>query len=117
MGTRLTIKDEQDNILYYGSKLVGYVDAEELSCIKYLWDIRKNFLIKEFEVDSFADFADVFSWAHWVNKVCKLSISELKEFLKRYDEDLCVHEREYYIAEEVEKSIPADVKYVWIEWG
>lgn len=115
MGTRLTIFDEQDNILFYGSKLVGYVDSESLSCLKYLWKIRSEHF-KEDGYDDFKDFAEHLEVAPCIEKVCKLSISELKEFLRLYDDDLVIHEREYFIAEEVEKEIPADVEYVWIEW-
>lgn len=116
MGTRLTILDEQDNILYYGSKLVGYVESESLSCLRYLWDIRSDYL-NEHGYDSFKHFAGFLEYAPCIEKVCKLSIPELKEFLRLYDDDLAIHEREYAIAEEVEKAIPADVEYVWIEWG
>lgn len=117
MGTRLTILDESGNILYYGSKLVGYEDSESLSCLKYLWDIRKDFLIKDRGYEDFDDFAISMECSPFTERVCKLSIPELKEFLEHYDNDLCIHERGYYIAEEVEKEIPADVEYVWLEWG
>lgn len=116
MGTRLTILDEQDNILYYGSKLVGYEDSERLSCLKYLWDIRSGDLIRGGYYD-FTYFAQCMEAMIVCDKLVKLSIPELKGFLRLYDDDLVIHGREYLIAEEVEEVIPADVEYVWIEWG
>ena len=117
MGTRLTILDEQDNILFYGSKLYGYEDSKRLSSLKYLWDIKSDYLIKERGYYDFEDFAVCMEVSTMCDKLCKLSITELKEFLKLYDDDLLTHGREYTITEAVEKEISSDVEYVWLEWG
>ena len=117
MGVRLTILDEQDNILFYGSKLFGYEASETLTSLKYLWDIKSDYLIKDRGYEDFDDFAISIEAYTYCDKLCKLSIPELKEFIKLYDEDLIRHDRDYSIAEEVEKAIPTNVEYVWLEWG
>lgn len=118
MGDRLTIRDEQDNMLYYGSKLYGYVDdLEESKSLKYLWDIKSDYLIKEHGYEDFEDFALSMNCYTYCDKLCKITIPQLKEFLRLYDEDLQMCGIPYVIAEEAEKEIPADVEYVWLEWG
>lgn len=118
MGVRLTILDEKDNMLFYGSKLYGYVDnLEQSKSLKYLWDIHSEFLIKERGYEDYEDFVICMEIVHWTEKVVKLSIPQLKEYLRLYDEDLKKWGREYTISDEVEKAIPADVEYVWLEWG
>lgn len=116
MGVRLTILDEEDNILFYGSKLYGYEDLENSKSAKYLWDIKSEFLINERNFKDFDDFASCME-IEGCDKVCKLSIAELKEFLRLYDEDLKMYQKNYTISDSVWKEIPDDVKYVWLEWG
>ena len=118
MGIRLTILDEKGKMLYYGSKLYGYVgDLEQSKSLKYLWDTCSEFLINERGYEDFEDFAICMEIVNWSEKVVKLSIPQLKEFLKFYDEELKKWGREYTISEEAAKSIPKDVEYVWLEWG
>lgn len=112
MGMRLTITDDKENTLFYGSKLVGYVESETLSCLKYLWEVRMN----ELGFKSFEEFAVYMEDAPFMEKVCNLSIEELTAFLERYDEDLKKHGREYTISEEALNQIPSDVASVWLEW-
>jgi hypothetical protein len=118
MGVRLTILDENDNILYYGSKLYGYVDSlEQSKSLKYLWDNHSEFLIKERGFEDYEDFVLSMEIVYWTEKTVKLSIPQLKEYLKLYDEDLKTWGREYTISDEAEKEIPAGVESVWLEWG
>ena len=118
MGTRLTILDEQDNILFYGSKLYGYEsNLEESKSLKYLWDTCSEFLIEERGYEDYEDFVICMEIVNWSEKVVKLSIEQLREFITLYDDDLKKWGREYTISDEVEKEIPANVEYVWLEWG
>ena len=118
MGVRLTILNEEDDILYYGSKLYGYVDdLEESKSLKYLWDIKSEYLIKEHDYKDFEDFALSMNAYTYCDKLCKITIPQLKEFLKLYDEDLQACGRPYVIAEEAMAEIPSNIEYVWLEWG
>ncbi len=118
MGVRLTIKSKTDEMFFYGSKLYGYVgDLTGLKSLRYLWEIKGDFLTKERGYENFEEFAELMDVITHCDNLCELSIPELTEFLRLYDEDLQHCGREYTISDEALSEIPKGVELVWIEWG
>lgn len=118
MGIRLTIKSKTDEMLYYGSKLYGYVgDLTGLKSLRYLWEIKGDFLTKERGYENFEEFAELMDVVTACDNLCELTISQLTEFLRLYDEDLEDCGREYTICDVALLTIPNGVESVWIEWG
>ena len=130
MGTRLAILDESGNVLFYGSKLYGHISQErayELKSAQYLWDIKSDELMAGHgDEPGFESRRAFFVWVWYVvsaDRVVKLSISELKEFIRLYDEDMKSvlgrnHTQEelefkygYPISDRVEASIPVNMRY------
>lgn len=114
MGVYLTLLDENDKIIYFGTKLYGYVDEiERARGLRYLWDLNPDGLRGDFrDID---EFFEVFECVNYHPKFCRVSREELREFLKLYDEDLKAWGRGDGISDSV--AVPDDVKRVWIEWG
>ena len=116
MGVRLTITNENNEILYYGSKLYGYAEnLEESASLRYLWDVQGDFIRADLDIAEFEEFVDVMDIAWCVFRLCKLSVEQLTEFLRLYDEDLKKWQRDYTISKDV--HIPKEVEYVWLGWG
>ncbi len=116
MGVRLTISDETHKILFYGSKLYGYVEnLEESKSLRYLWDIQGDFIREDRDIEDFEEFVTVMGISWSLDSLCKLSVEQLSEFLRLYDEDLKKWHMDYTISKDI--HIPKEVKYVWLGWG
>ena len=90
MGTRLNIEDKDGNELFYGTKFYGYIeDIERCKSVEYLWRVCNEELSKDFcDFEEFCDFLYIV-WSS--ERVCKLTVPQLMEFVKLYDEDLAEH--------------------------
>lgn len=111
MGTRMTVYDDEDGIIFYGSKLFGYVDFRELESLRYLWDLDMDDYTHETYVD-FEDFGDLFYYPY-SPKFGPMSLEDFDKFLALYNKDLIKYGREY----QIDIEIPPYVKHVFLEWG
>lgn len=114
MGTRLTIEDEDGNILFYGTKFYGYTDIRYCKSTEYLWRECYEELSKDF--DDFEEFVEHFEYVFVTAPMCKMTIPQLMGFIKAYDEDLAEHGWDYRVSDNI-KPIPPGVEFVWLSWG
>lgn len=86
MGYRLGVKtiDENDNIkdIYYGTKLYGYVDEQDLLSFKYL------VILNKLDEDAYFNYGA----SHRIF----LTYDEFKLFIYLYNEDLKKYRSEYF---------------------
>ena len=113
MGTRLTIEDNDGNILFYGTKLYGYTDISYCKSTEYLWRVCYEELSKNF--DDIEDFSEYFEHTWSTERMCKMTTKQLMGFIKAYDEDLAEHGWVYKVSDNI--SIPSGVEFVWLSWG
>ena len=113
MGTRLNIEDKDGNELFYGTKFYGYItDIEHCKSVQYLWKVCNEELSKDF--DDFEEFCDFFDCAWFTKPMCKMTVPQLMEFVRLYDEDLAEHGWDFKVAERL--SVPSCVEFVWLSW-
>ena len=94
MGYRLEVKcvDNKD-INFYGTKLVGYVDPQDLDSIKYLVYLGK---IEDFEVD--------YIWNGGSGPYYELEENQFNNFIRYYRSDLMKHKQiDVYTFPEIQK--------------
>ncbi len=113
MGVYLTILDDNDNIIYFGTKLYGYVDhIERAKGLRYLWDLNPDSLQNDFR--DLDEFFEAFEYANYHPKFCRVTKTQLQDFLKLYDEDLRAWGQGDGISDIV--VVPDEIEHVWIEW-
>ena len=110
MGYRLTIKNENKEIIFYDDrKLYGYYDdIEKSNSAKFLFDIVGHEKFYD-DIYLFVDTCILYE------ELCQVSIDNLLEFLRLYNEDLKTHGIDHRIDEKV--CAQSRVKYVTIGWG
>lgn len=112
MGIRMTVYDEEKNIIFYGSKLFGYVDFHELESLRYLWglvlDDHTHELYRNFE-----DFGDSFYYSCGSTVFGPISHEDFYKFIVLYNKDLKKYDRKY----QIDIEMPPYVRHVYLEWG
>jgi len=113
MGVRLTILDKNKKMIYNGSKLCGYADKEDLSCIK--WLLNKGKIDEETynyfdEIVGCSDFKDIY-----------MNAKDIKDFLKLYiadGDDYYKGEFSYYFCKqpEIQKIMRSRTKEYYLTW-
>lgn len=107
MGYHMVIKSEKKEILYEDErKFIGYKDGlENARSIRYLFNLCDEEFI---DVDTFAETC-VFC-----TELVKMSIKQLYEFLKNYDEDLKKWGQDRTVTDKV--KIPPGISHVIVGW-
>lgn len=112
MGMRLTILDNNDNMLYYGTKLYGY-ESRPLVSMRWLY-YNKVCTSDDFDPIGFTcyqDFVDYFDYMTSIPKFVELSYSEATTFI-----DLYIKDFKKCTGLDIEIAIPYR-DTVWLEWG
>ena len=110
---RLTDKDDGS----YDScgSLVGNAPCgnENLECLKYLWDVKKEYFAERYGWSKFGDLCIYYAQDY---DLCQLTYDELAKFIRLYDLDLKRCGCDYRVAESVLNTMKG-LEYVWIDWG
>ena len=117
MGYRLTMLDENDGIIFYGTKLYGYVEGlEAAKGVRFLWDEKREEIIDSgCFIETFEDFVNAFDIIEALrNPLCVLSRDQAIEFLRLYKEDLITWEHGTDCMDKV--NIPCDIEFVKLAW-
>ena len=124
MGTRLGILDKKaDKYIFYGTKLYGCCDVEDiLNCSSYKY-LDKNFKIykDDFEEEHKDWFVDE-CW-FWEEIKFEMTGKQVKEFIKLYTEDLfkikeyTEEEKEDLLKELEDVENIKDDEEVVVDWG
>ena len=113
MGVRLTIENKHGDIVYYGTKLYGYVNCEssELKSLVYLSKIPGIF---RDDID-FEMFPDVCEFKDPI----ELKNKEMKQFLIFYAEDLKRYtgEKDFLNLPEIKSIFKTKKAHYIVSWG
>lgn len=113
MGTRLEVKFIDNADLYkddwYGTKMCGYTDANNLECLKYLKSLNRDDINDFFWSDDLND-----TYFGYSSRKIRLTAVEFEKFIRLYEEDYRKHgydgdgsNRDNFTFDEYDKQYPS----------